>query len=481
MELDSEEKKKKPKRTHVRIQWLRNTLLTTGLILLAGVAAFSIAMGSYYYSSVSTGLEKTVVSAVGFLGKYNQSEYRAAVSSYVSGFEDKNRLELQFLSRYGSVEQSTSGLTAGIYPGTADINEAVTSGTISTWIGQDPNTSERIMAVSAPVIYNGTIVGIMRVVTSTALITRQILLMILIALAVAVGIMAVICLINLIFVRTIIVDPVVRITETAEQIAGGSYGIQIENTNNNEIGDLTNAFNDMSNKLSQAEKTQMEFISSVSHELRTPLTAITGWAETIMNGEVQDAQDVKKGMGIIVSEGRRLSSMVEELLEFSHIAGSEFKISAEPMDLKAELEDAVYTYREFFRQSGVTLNYEDRIPDDDMPLINGDPQRIRQVFSNLLDNAFKHGGTEGKQIDVILQREGNFAEVIVRDYGPGIPESELPYVKYKFYKGSSNARGSGIGLAVCDEIMSLHGGELIIQNAEGGGCQAMVRFPIETE
>ncbi len=135
--------------------------------------------------------------------------------------------------------------------------------------------------------------------------------------------------------------------------------MQIDKQYDDEIGDLTDAINDMSLKIKQTEKLQSEFISSVSHELRTPLTAINGWAETIMNGEVRDASDVKKGMGIIVSEARRLTNMVEELLEFSRISDGRFTLSVEPMDIKAELEDAVYTYREFFRREGIELIHTD--------------------------------------------------------------------------------------------------------------------------
>ena len=230
-------------------------------------------------------------------------------------------------------------------------------------------------------------------------------------------------------------------------------------------------------KVNELHEERMRMFTNFSHELRTPLTAINGWAETIMNGEVRDAGDVKKGMGIIVSEARRLTNMVEELLEFSRIEDGRFTLSVEPLDLKAELEDAVYTYREFFRREGIELTYQD-CPEEMLP-ISGDPERLRQVFCNLLDNAAKHGGS-GKRIDVAVAREGEEAVIRIRDYGPGIPEEELPHVKYKFYKGSSKARGSGIGLAVCEEIVTRHEGRLDIGNAQGGGCLVTIVLPIET-
>ena len=234
---------------------------------------------------------------------------------------------------------------------------------------------------------------------------------------------------------------------------------------------------DMSVKIGQNEKMKTEFISSVSHELRTPLTAINGWAETLYNGELDNTEDMKKGLGIVVSEARRLTNMVEELLEFSRIETGRFNLSVEPIDIKAELEDAVYTYREFFRRKGLELEYTDC--EEEFAPLDGDPERLRQVFCNLLDNAGKHGGAGGS-IDVSIVREPLDAVIRIRDHGPGAPAEELPYLKNKFYKGSSKARGSGIGLAVCEEIVTRHEGVLEVGNAEGGGFEVIIRIPIET-
>ena len=101
---------------------------------------------------------------------------------------------------------------------------------------------------------------------------------------------------------------------------------------------------------------------------------------------------------------------------------------------------------------------------------------MRQVFLNILDNAAKHGG-EGKQVDAAIAYTGKEVVIQIRDFGPGIPLDELPLVKKKFYKGSSKARGSGIGLAVCDEIVEMHGGTLTLENAPGGGTLVTVRLP----
>ena len=459
----------------IRRRWLMNSVAIVLLILTLAVGAFAAMLWSYYYGGTADDLMRKATSSANGFRMYTRSDYRAAAQQTVNSYEDKSSLELQFLDTGGAVIFSGNDLTAGSTPGTPDIQQAMSELSTRYCRGRDPATGERILAASSPVIYQGEVVGVIRYVTSLSGIDRQFLFAMTVIAAIALGIFAMVYFSNLYFVRSI-VEPLAGITEITRVIADGSYGVQIEKKFDDEIGELTDAINDMSIKIAQAEKTQSEFISSVSHELRTPLTAITGWAETIQNGECRSGADIKKGMGIIVSEAKRLSSMVEELLEFSRMEDGRFTLSVEPLDLKAELEDAVYTYTEFFRKEGITLEYQDG-PEEMLP-ISGDPQRLRQVFCNLLDNAAKHGGS-GERILVTLFREGDEAVIRIRDYGPGAPEEELPFLKNKFYKGSSKARGSGIGLAVCEEIITRHEGTLEVGNAEGGGFQVTIRLPVE--
>ena len=269
-------------------------------------------------------------------------------------------------------------------------------------------------------------------------------------------------------------DPMVYLTEVARRIAEGSYGIQVEKLSDDEMGDLTDALNDMSEKVAVAEKTRTEFISQVSHELRTPLTAIEGWAETIAYDEAVQG-DSLRGIQIISKEAERLTGMVSELLEFARIQDGRFNLRVEPLDIADELEDAIFTYGELMKQAGIEVSYDQ--PSMPIPVILGDPERLKQVFLNLLDNAAKHGG-DGKRVEVAISAEGPSVRISFRDHGHGIPASELPHVKEKFYKGSSKNRGTGIGLSVCDEIVARHGGKLDIENAEGGGCLVTITLPI---
>ena len=259
----------------------------------------------------------------------------------------------------------------------------------------------------------------------------------------------------------------------AKRISGGSYGVQIQTKYDDEIGELATAINEMSSKISQNEKMQSEFISQLSHELRTPLTVINGWSETLLADEDMDP-DTRQGLKIISSEAARLTDMVMELLDFTRIQDGRMTLAVEQTDIRGVFEDTVYMYSSRLAQDGIKLHYLDN--EEDIPEIPCDGQRLRQVFLNILDNAAKHGG-EGKRIEAAMNFEEDSVVVRIRDFGPGIPEDELPLVKKKFYKGSASVRGSGIGLAVCDEIVEMHGGTLTLENAQGGGTLVTVKLP----
>jgi len=230
----------------------------------------------------------------------------------------------------------------------------------------------------------------------------------------------------------------------------------------------------MSQRIAKVEKVRSEFLSSISHELRTPLTAIYGWSETLTFIGGHD-EDTSKGLAIIAHESKRLGKMVEELLEYTRIEDGRFSLNVESADIVAEVEEAIEMYRGMSLSSEMKLRYYP--PEDDIPFVQADPSRLRQVLVNLLDNANKYGSS-GEFVDVTITVAGKFIRITVRDYGTGVPESEVSKLKTKFYKGSNSmGRGSGIGLAVCDEIMKHHGGELIIENANPG-LRCIATLPI---
>ena len=461
----------------LRRRWIVSSILPVITILVLIAALVSIALGSNYYANARSALEAKATAGTDYFNTYamtSYDEYFRSATLYANSFEDSASIELQFLDRNGHVEVSTRSLMTGSKPGTKDIIDALTSGRVSSFRGVDPATGEKIIAASGLLKFNGRVVGVMRFVTATRNLDSQVLLTVLIILAIMAAVIFVIVISSLLLINNV-VAPVSAVSEAAKQISGGSYGYQIPNRYADEMGELVDNINDMSLKIGENEKLQSEFISSVSHELRTPLTAINGWGETLLADDGSDPEALRRGLNIIVKESGRLTNMVEELLDFSKMADGRFALHLEQMDLQEEFEDAVYTYREVFKQQGITLDYHsDGVYDEP---ITADPERLKQVFCNVLDNAAKHGGA-GKRIETRLVRRGSHYIITIRDYGPGIPADDLPHVKEKFYKGGSKARGSGIGLAVCDEIIRLHNGTLAIGNAKGGGCIVTIRLPI---
>ena len=460
-------------------RWLRNTISLVAAIMLTCVAGLSVTVAAYYYSSMEASLQSRARTGTSFFETYigqSYSEYYRSCAKFAESFESKDMLELQFVNtNYRVVASSYTRMSAKAMA-TSDVTQAIETKEISSYTGVNPATGERIMAVSSPLIYsNGEVIGVLRYVTSLSQVDRQITYFSLLVLLVGALILLVIYLSGSYYVRSILI-PVSDITATAKRIAAGSYGVQINQHFDDEIGELANTINDMSNKISQSERMQSEFMSSVSHELRTPLTAISGWSETLLSADAAaDGPQVKRGLGIILRESRRLTSMVEELLDFTRIQDGRFTINVSRSDLRAEFEDTVFMYGSRLSQENIELEYLEN--DDDIPEIPCDTARMRQVFLNILDNAAKHGG-EGGKITAEICREDEEIRIRIRDFGPGIPEDELPLIKKKFYKGSSKARGRGIGLAVCEEIVSMHNGRLDISNAVGGGTLVTICLPI---
>ena len=464
--------------TGLRRRWLINTLCVVLPLAIVCVLAVTASFAAYYYSGMESDLRYRARTTTDFFGENmnvdNNAYYQSCVR-YAQTYEDRNSIELQFINAQGRLVASSYGPWAGDAPSTSEIREAMDTRTLRAFVGKDENTGEHIMAVSSPMVYsNGEVIGVLRFVTSTRVMHMQIAFIAMIALAFFTIFVLIIVLLTNYYIHTVLV-PVTDITEKAQRIATGSYGIQITAKYNDEIGVLADTINEMSNKISQNEKVQTDFISSLSHELRTPLTAITGWTETLLSGENVDSE-TRRGMDIILRESKRLTEMVLGLLEFSRIEGDRMTLNMEVADIRAEFEDTVFMYGSRLRQQGITLNYIEN--DQDIPEISCDTKRLRQVFLNILDNAAKHGG-EGRTIDASITSTGKEVIIAIRDYGPGIPEDELPLVKKKFYKGSSKARGTGIGLAVCDEIVTMHNGSLDLTNADGGGTRVFVSLPVE--
>lgn len=466
----------KERRMGLRRRWLWNTAAVVASVGLVCALAVTVLFALTDYSNLHANLRLRAETAAEALKGVQNQEYEDFYQTCldaVQSFSQRNTLEVQFVDPEGNVLSTSYGIPTTSALETPEIAEAVRTRGAQDYFGKDPETGKRILAVSAPIIYrNGEVIGVLRFVTATRRMEQHIGAVLAVSLLAVAGLTGATLLSNNYCIRSILLS-VAEITQKARRIAGGTYGIQIEILSHDELGELAEAINDLSNQLSQNEKMQSEFISSLSHELRTPLTAITGWSETLLGGDTLDAETAR-GMRIILREARRLTEMVVDLLDFTRMQDGRMTLNVEPADIRSEFEDTVYMYSSRLVQEGITLELEEN--DQDIPEIPCDAKRLRQVFLNVLDNAAKHGG-EGKRILASMHYDGSTVLFRIRDFGPGIPEDELSLVKKKFYRGSSKTRGTGIGLAVCEEIVTMHGGTLTLENAEGGGTLVTIALP----
>ena len=329
---------------------------------------------------------------------------------------------------------------------------------------------------------DGAVVGAIRYIVSMEPVNSRIILSAVIIIAIGLVILGLVIISGLLFIRSI-VKPIQRLSEAAGQIAQGDFSAseKIEHKYDDEIGDLCDAVSDMAKDLQTTEQMKNDFISRVSHELRTPLTAIKGWAETMQLSErgTLDRRTFDKGMGVIIKESTRLTGIVEELLDFGRIQRGRMVLMNEKIDILAEFDETVYMLKERAVEEGKHLLYDE--PEVVYPPIYGDRNRLRQVFINIIDNAIKYSNKGGTVKIVAGETPSGDIMVTVEDSGCGISKFDMPRIKTKFYKANHTKKGSGIGLAVADEIIAQHGGTLTLESESGKGTKVIITIPPQKE
>ena len=469
-------------RSGITRRWLRGSLLMTVVLVLLVEGMFLYSCTRSYYNSVQQTMYRRFSSITGQLKMYTGDSAQKAAANrsvalrrMVEQFSDKDKYEFMLLDSYGSVIASSSGTDADGILTSADFEQAQDAldgmGVAIYWT----ENKEMVMAVCCLVPYSAEDVAAMRLVTSLTLIQDQLKSVFLISVVVVIAILGFTVASGLYFVRSIVV-PLGQVERTAACIARGELDVRLPvvGDSRDEVDRLRGTINQMAEGLEETEKMKNEFISSVSHELRTPLTSIRGWVETLRTLDDPEDENYRKGLEIINNETARLYNMVEELLDFSRLQNGRLKMDCCPLDLVAELTDAVLFCEPRIQREGLLLSYTE--PEEMIP-VYADPDRLRQVFINILDNAIKYSAPGGRITVKIWKGEYKaFIEII--DQGRGIPPEDLENVKTKFYKGSNSVRGSGIGLALVDSIMTALDGTLDLKSTLGRGTVVTLGLPI---
>lgn len=462
-------------------RWLKGSLLSIILVLLLAESLFIWMYGQRYYNAVRQTIKMQFSTMIGQLNTYSgetelavSQARRMALRRMVEQFQEKDKFEFMLLDAQGEVIASTSGVSVDGIVTSKDFAMAQHTGETGSARYKTEN-GESVMAVCMLMPYDTGDVAAMRMVTSLTLVDGHLAQVLLLSLVAVATILGGAVLSGLYFVRSI-VQPLGDMERTAASIAAGDLAVRlpVKGDLSDEIDRLSVSINRMAEGLAETEQIKNEFISSVSHELRTPLTSIKGWIETLeMIHDPEDA-NYAKGLSIISSEADRLYNMVEELLDFSRLQNGRLPLTFQPLDLVAEVTDAVLFLQPRCDQNGLRLVYDE--PEETIP-VYADPDRMRQVFINVMDNAVKYSEVGGR-ITVKVWAGNKKAFVEIFDQGRGISPSDLINVKSKFYKGKNAVWGSGIGLALVDEIMDAQNGTLDIRSTLGRGTVVTLGLPL---
>ncbi len=463
-------------------RWLVNGLGVVVILLLVLEIAAAVVIRSFYYQQTENSLYTRARSFSDMLSAYaDQSalDFEASARDYMEQFPDKERIEFQVLDAMGNILASTTGFIPE-EDALEDYREAVSVHTVhrrqepkGVYVGKNA-TGQKVLALTLLVTdNNNTVYGAIRYLVALDKVDAQITMLISVMIAFGLAVVFFVILSSAYFVGSIL-QPIGEIGATAKAIAQGDYSRRVEKRHDDEIGDLCDTINEMAEDIADSGRLQNEFISSISHELRTPLTAIKGWSETLSDENMRDEELLRKGLEVISSEAERLSGMVEDLLDFSRIRQVKPTAPHEKLDVFAEAQEAVFLFRDRANREGVSVRC---VEQEKLPPVLGDRDRLRQVFVNILDNALKYARAEGAivRVDAATVPEG--VQVVISDNGIGIAARDLPNVKQKFYRAGNQKPGSGIGLAVADEIIAAHGGQLEIESTEGQGTVVTVTLP----
>jgi len=270
-----------------------------------------------------------------------------------------------------------------------------------------------------------------------------------------------------------IARPLHHTAEAARALAEGHYQ-PVPADGPQEARLLAQAFNDMARRVEASQRSQRDFVANVSHELKTPLTSIQGFAQAIVDGTASDTASIRNAAQIIADEASRMHRLVRILLDLARLDAGTADLQHEAVDVSALLHAIIARFQPQAEQAQTRLTLETE-PD---LIITGDSDRLSQVFINLLDNALKH--TPQGEVHVRAFRTPKGVEIRIQDTGEGIPTEILPRIFERFYRGDkarSGGENAGLGLAIAQEIIRAHGGQITAESIHGQGSVFVVKLP----
>ena len=445
------------------------------ITIVIGFEIFSYtSIRNYYQSSlVGSMLNQARINQLQYNNYSNRYDLNDIILGDKNAFYRTNETQVQILDNSGTVLfDSQASTDLGVSISKPDVKLAK-EGSQGVFRRGNKETNEELLSLSIPLIANENQTGILRLTSSMSKVNANVRSDMLVYILFGILVILIAFLISLVASKRLI-SPILNLIGVSERLAQGDFNVKADVPGEDEISELGQTLNFMSESIIKREDMKNEFISSVSHELRTPLTSIKGWAITLQSKDIQENTDMlNQGLTIIESEGDRLSMMVEDLLDFSRLQSSGFKYNKDQLDI-VELVSQVHTQL-MPRAKNEEIDFTITSIYKSI-LVYADKNRMKEVFINLIDNAIKFTD-EGGHIDLFIEQENEMVSITVKDDGEGIKEDEIGLVSSKFYKGSSSKSQTGLGLSICEEIIKAHDGNMIIKSKYGVGTSVIVEIP----
>ena len=257
------------------------------------------------------------------------------------------------------------------------------------------------------------------------------------------------------FISKIISSPIIKMKNKAQEMAKGNYNITFENSEIEEINELSKTLNYACSELIKTEDLRRELLANVSHDLKTPLTMIKAYAELIKDVTYNDKEKMEKNLDVIIEETDRLNILVNDILELSKIKSNSTPLNIEEFDLNELIKTILKRYEIYIEKENYKIEYKEK----ENIKIKADKKRIEQVLYNLINNAINYTG-EDKKVKIQIKEAKEKTRIEIKDTGKGIEKKELQYIWDKYYKvDKTHTRvqvGSGIGLSIVKNILTNH-------------------------
>lgn len=456
-------------RTHVALKLGLLLLSVFLLVMLAlGNILYSLFLSFYLSHTTEELLQRAHSHAVVLSDHFND-----VTIEHVIQMESGSPFMVVILDRVGKVLGSSDTVTATHHEYLRKATEGKQQEEYA--LEQDWRTKPFLVGRSA-ILGEGIEKGTVVLFTSTTPIRQAV--GVLQGMLIGIGLITVLIVAGILFVLSrMVVRPLLNMKKVTGEIAKGKYQSRLLVTGEDEVAQLADSINHMSKEIQFYQKQRNEFLADISHELRTPLTYLKGYSEILLIKRLS-GDEQKEYVSIIHDQSTRLQRLVQDLFDLARMEQGDFSFRKEYLSLEEVVTNVLTLVESSMDAKGIVMEYK---PPKAQPFIDGDPQRLEQLFINILENARRYTPPNGF-LEVSFEEQPSHIIVYIRDSGPGIPKEELPFIMERLYRveksRSKETGGAGLGLAICKKIVEVHQGEIGVESTEGQGTTFYVRLPL---